>query len=1380
MRPTLLSHFARLTLTCAPKWYIALMLVLPSLAYPIITWGFSLNIGASHCVRWNCCAANTVLLLRPTAGSATSDPKRAGHQPVLRPTNGQSSVHPCDCDSPACWTTYSLALQVADARPIHAWLQATDSWLCATGHTQSVLLLYCALWRTLQRSSTVLWDWIIWCICLLPICTNYCTWLWELLNWLQASFACTCSQRVQLLHRFHCSHCSSPPLTSTSGYSIFNVRSIRCDPKPGRYREPLTVHKDKDHPSLHNMMSLPGPKSGGGSYVLKTSGRISRHVIQVALLFCMLQAATGVRVAVAGDTTTPAEVMPKRNHVEYQTETKLCGIRNTGAQYTYVRKRAFKRAVARAQANGHTTYRGRQYTLEQLLGKHKAYTPSARRVQPDTSSHSEGPYLLSWNVGGLTTAILDELQIWLKQPANKCYKFVLLQETRWQWSSEWSNPEWHFLHSGHSKQKGAGVLTMISTAIASPEGIRSREVLHGRVQHTRVNVRGSLGSIDLVNVYQHAWDTRADAQELIVLRTKVLTAVENTVRAAPQRNLCVCAGDWNVQLKTMGSNIGANTVLTEQSAQAASDMDSLANLIRTLDLVALNTWSGARRKAYTYEHRECRTQIDYVLVRKREATHRMRLCKPLHGFPVTAWRLSGLHVPLSAYLEFSWKPQRQGPRSAQVDVDKVKHAILESGHDLVRFQQVVSQKLDGLLTYDTDQVNQVLLQQGAAFFPEQNRQPKPIHEDAGVQGITRCRWRHLHMCRQFAQNVQRTGARQLHMLFQSWKHFSKYRSLRREANRASRVARRCRFEGLLADAAEYAASQNLHKLFRVVRKLAPKQPYRKMKLYGPHGEILSPEQEASAIRVHFEGVLQGATAWRIQTPEMAVEVFKCDEILSELMRIPFHKAAPKHLAPGALWRAAAPVIAPKIKALLQCIWCQQTCVPQTWKDGWVALAQKPNKLGRSLNDFRPLCLQDPVGKSVLKLVAARIKPKIQQYASSCPQHAYLPGRSVEGALLAVFDRCREIRTIAQAARRDIFAKRMGTKAEPYAGGLVLSLDMSMAFDIVPRQHLQEALLEAGVAEADVALIMEWLQGSTYHIKHGTQDIRVETEKGVRQGCVLSPLLWTCFTCFVLKRLDCDIPLSDLQVYADDVLMSRIFRTKDQMLAALKAIPQLMQHLQRFGLKINVQKTAVLIRLAHRDGRTLLRQHLCRNKQGVYLKTIGHTPAFVPVKQQHNYLGCVLSLYDFETLTVKYRLEMCKNQFTRLRSVLMSQRCLSLSKRAYMWRVCVWTTLSYGLTCSGCTSMRMQLISGIVAKQLRSIARLPRHITHATNEEVHARVGVLMPADMLQQASQTCGIDCSMLWPRSRRLMSCTGRLCIDKQSGRAGSLRKPGILPPNS
>ena len=106
------------------------------------------------------------------------------------------------------------------------------------------------------------------------------------------------------------------------------------------------------------------------------------------------------------------------------------------------------------------------------------------------------------------------------------------------------------------------------------------------------------------------------------------------------------------------------------------------------------------------------------------------------------------------------------------------------------------------------------------------------------------------------------------------------------------------------------------------------------------------------------------------------------------------------------------------------------------------------------------------------------------------------------------------RLITPSARRP--SAVMGVKADKSAGGLVLSLGMSMASDIVPRHRIRSALLEAQVCEAEVALILEWLKDSAYHIRHGQHHVCVTFEKGVRQGCVLSPLIWTCFTCCAIK------------------------------------------------------------------------------------------------------------------------------------------------------------------------------------------------------------------------------------------------------------------------
>ena len=148
-------------------------------------------------------------------------------------------------------------------------------------------------------------------------------------------------------------------------------------------------------------------------------------------------------------------------------------------------------------------------SLQQLAGMQgragqPAPTQNARRRTPLVQQGSDVS-LLSWSVGGLSNAILDELFIWLSLPQHCSIKIILLQETRWQFSSEWENDSWFIVHSGHSKQKGSGVMTLISKDLCSAEDIRTCEIASGRVLHTRVPVPGGQNSLDIVNVYQHAW-----------------------------------------------------------------------------------------------------------------------------------------------------------------------------------------------------------------------------------------------------------------------------------------------------------------------------------------------------------------------------------------------------------------------------------------------------------------------------------------------------------------------------------------------------------------------------------------------------------------------------------------------------------------------------------------------------------------------------------------------------------------------------------------------------------------------------------------------------------------------------------------------------------
>ena len=104
--------------------------------------------------------------------------------------------------------------------------------------------------------------------------------------------------------------------------------------------------------------------------------------------------------------------------------------------FSSIRKRAYKRALRRAQAHGSTMYRGRLLTSQVLLPMHDA---------PKQMSSRSRVEMISWNVDGLTDTLYAELQKWLRDNPN--INLVMLQETHWTFTGEWSQSGWNYCHS---------------------------------------------------------------------------------------------------------------------------------------------------------------------------------------------------------------------------------------------------------------------------------------------------------------------------------------------------------------------------------------------------------------------------------------------------------------------------------------------------------------------------------------------------------------------------------------------------------------------------------------------------------------------------------------------------------------------------------------------------------------------------------------------------------------------------------------------------------------------------------------------------------------------------------------------------------------------
>eukprot|EP00439_Symbiodinium_sp_Y106_P002331 s6462_g1.t1 len=156
-------------------------------------------------------------------------------------------------------------------------------------------------------------------------------------------------------------------------------------------------------------------------------------------------------------------------------------------------------------------------------------------------------------------------------------------------------------------------------------------------------------------------------------------------------------------------------------------------------------------------------------------------------------------------------------------------------------------------------------------------------------------------------------------------------------------------------------------------------------------------------------------------------------------------------------------------------------------------------------DLRPLGLQDPASKVYACLLRDKLEPYLLPWLADKPQYAYIPGRSIDEAVLRACRNCDAIRDKLRLSAVSVHSQRRGESRPKCVGGAALSLDLSRAFDALPRASLAESLRTAGVPASLCCAVLDVHEQCKYNIRHQQHAGTFSMEKGVRQGCVLSPL-----------------------------------------------------------------------------------------------------------------------------------------------------------------------------------------------------------------------------------------------------------------------------------
>ena len=298
------------------------------------------------------------------------------------------------------------------------------------------------------------------------------------------------------------------------------------------------------------------------------------------------------------------------------------------------------------------------------------------------------------------------------------------------------------------------------------------------------------------------------------------------------------------------------------------------------------------------------------------------------------------------------------------------------------------------------------------------------------------------------------------------------------------------------------------------------------RLLRPSGQQCTQQPTNDEFASMLEGLFVGPLAIIHAAPTVLEPPWTLEELRLAIKRLKMRKSSDESGLTAELLKAAPDEFFVRILEAFNVV-LQSGRIPETWK--LTTFKMLPKKLRAiQTNDFRPIANSKFFYKVFAYLILGRVE-EILESKQPEEQHGFRPGRRLEEHLLT--------------------ANLLLDKTA--AAGIavwIVSLDLSKAFDRTHWPTLWVALREQGVPEHLV-----WLLANAYAEQIGEvmgkwgKSRRFSITGGVRQGCVLSPRLFSAVLQWALQKWRTEIGhagfdlgdnlgnLVDLR-FADDILL----------------------------------------------------------------------------------------------------------------------------------------------------------------------------------------------------------------------------------------------------